>query len=86
MSDLLCMVPLVLEVGGFQVPVVDFVWDSIKGHDLLHEQSGDSSGEETNQDVVVCDSSTSGVTLKCQDVTLKRGGELPILFNHVVGG
>ena len=34
---------------------------------------------------MVCDASTSGVTLEGQDVTLKRRGELPVLLNHVMG-
>ena len=65
LSNLLSMVPLVLEVGGLGVPVVNFIWDGIKGHDLLHERGGDSSHEETDQDVVVHDAGMSGVTLEC---------------------
>ena len=49
------MVPLVLEVGGFQVPVIDFIWDCIMGHDLLHEQGGNSGGKETDEYIVVSD-------------------------------
>ena len=86
LSNLLNTIPLILEVSHLRVPVVNFIWDCVEGHDPLHEQGGDSSGKETNQDVVVHDSSTSGVTLECQDVTLKRRGELPILLNHMVGG
>ena len=48
LSNLLGTIPLILEVGGFRVPVVDFIWDGIEGHDSLHEQGGDSSGEETD--------------------------------------
>ena len=65
LSDLLSMIPLVLEVSRFRVPVVDFIWDSIKRHDLLHERGGDSSGEEADQDIMVHDTGMSGVTLKC---------------------
>ena len=86
LSDLLGMIPLILEVNHFRVPVVDFIWDCVEGHDLLHEWGGDSSGEETDQDIVVHDTSTSGVTLKCRDVALERRGELPVLLYHAVGG
>ena len=72
-------------MSHFRVPIVDFIWDGIKGHDLLHEWGGDSSGEETDQDIVVRDAGTSGVTLECQDVALKRRRELPVLFDHVMG-
>ena len=65
LSDLLGSIPLVLEVGCLRVPVVDFIWDCVKGHDLLHEQDGDSGGKETDQDIVVHDAGLSGVTLKC---------------------
>ena len=58
------MIPLVLEVGRLRVPFVDFIEDSVEGHDPLHEWGGDSSSEETNQDVVIRDAGTSGVTLK----------------------
>ena len=34
---------------------------------------------------MVCDAGASGIALKCQDVTLERRGELPILFSHVMG-
>ena len=71
LSDLFYIVPLVLEVDGFQVSVIDFIWDCIKGHDPLHEQGGDSGSKETNEDVVVHNASTSGVTLEGQDVTLE---------------
>ena len=71
LSDLLSTIPLVLEVGGFRVSVVDFIWDCIEGHDPLHEQGGDSGGEETDQDIVVSDAGTSGVALEGRDVTLE---------------
>ena len=86
LSDLLSTIPLVLEVGGFRVSVVDFIWDCIEGHDPLHEQGGDSGGEETDQDIVVSDAGTSGVALECRDVALEGGRELPIFLNHAVGG
>ena len=86
LSDLLSAIPLVLEVDGFQVLVVNFIWDCIKGHDLLHEQGGDSSSKEADVDVVVSDAGTGGVTLECQDITFESGGELPILLDHAVGG
>ena len=80
------MIPLVLEVGRLRVPFVDFIEDSVKGHDPLHEWGGDSGSEETNQDVVIRDAGTSGVTLKSRDVTLERRGALPVLLYHAVGG
>ena len=41
LGNLLGMIPLILKVDGFGVPVVNFVWHSIKGHDSFHERSGD---------------------------------------------
>ena len=35
---------------------------------------------------MVHDASMSDVTLKCQDVALKRRGELPILFDYTMSG
>ena len=37
LSDLLSAIPLVLEVGCLGVPVVDFIWDCVEGHDSFHE-------------------------------------------------
>ena len=65
LSDLLSTIPLVLEVGCLGIPFVDLVWNGVEGHDPFHAQSGDSCGEETDQDVVVRDAGTSGVALKC---------------------
>ena len=85
LSDLLGAISLVLEVGHLGVPVINFIWNYIKGHDPLHEQRGDSSGKEANQDIVVCDASAGGVTLECQNVTFERRGELPTFLDHVLG-
>ena len=86
LGNLLCMVPLVLKVDGFGVPVVDFVWYGVKGHDPLHEQSGDSGDKEADEDIVVSDASMGGVTLKRRDITLEGGGELSVLLGHAMGG
>ena len=86
LSDLLGAIPLVLEVDRLSVPFINFVGNGIEGHDPLHERGGNSSGEETDEDVVVCDAGASGVTLECRDVTLERRGVLPILLSHAVGG
>ena len=64
LGNLFSTIPLILEVGGFRVPVVNFIWDGIKGHNLFHERSGDSGNEEADEDIVVHDASMSGVTLK----------------------
>ena len=37
LGNLVSMVPLVLKVCGFSIPLVDFVRDSVKGYDSLHE-------------------------------------------------
>ena len=37
LSDLFCMVLLVLEVSGLGIPIINFIGDSVKGHDLFHE-------------------------------------------------
>ena len=86
LSNLLGMIPLILEVGRFRVPFIDFVGNGVKGHDPLHERGGDSGGEETDQDIVVHDAGASGVALECRDVTLERRGELPVLLGYAVGG
>ena len=86
LSDLLSAIPLVLEVSRLRVPFLDFIRDGVEGHDLLHEWGGDSSGEEADQDIVVCDASMSGVTLKCRDVALERRRELPVLLSHALSG
>ena len=86
LSDLLGAIPLVLKVSHLRVPVFDFIWDSIEGHDPFHERGGDSGSKEADQDIVASDASTSSVTLKCRNVTLERRGKLPILFDHVMGG
>ena len=82
LGDLLCAVPLVLEMDHFRVPVIDFFWYSVKRHDLLHERSGDSSSKETDQDIMVSDASVGGVTLEGGDVTLQQREELPIFLGH----
>ena len=86
LSDLLSTIPLVLEMGHLCVPFVDFVMNGVEGHDPLHERSGDSGSEETDQDVVVRDAGTGGVALERRDIALERGGVLPVLLSHSVGG
>ena len=86
LSDLFSTIPLVLEMGRLSVLFIDFVRNSIEGHDPLHERGGNSGGKEANQDIVVHDASMSGVALECRDVTLERRGVLPVLLGHVVGG
>ena len=80
LSDLLSTIPLVLEVSRLRVPVVDYIWDCVEGHDSFHKWGGDSGSEETDQDVVVCDASTSGVALEHRDVALERGRELSVFL------
>ena len=55
-------------MGGFSVPVIDFIWDSIEGYDLLYEQGEKSDGKEAYEDIVVCDAGTGDVTLEYGDV------------------
>ena len=64
LSDLLSVIPLVLEVSHFRIPVINFIWDCVEGHDPLHEWGGDPNGKETDQDIMVCDAGMSGVALK----------------------
>ena len=71
LSDLFCVVPLILEVDCFRVPIIDFVRYSVKGHDPLHEQGGDSGGKEADEDIVVYDAGVSSVALEHQDITLE---------------
>ena len=86
LSDLLSMIPLVLEVSRFRVPFVDFIRNGVEGHNPLHERDGDSGGEEADGDIVVRDASVGGVTLESRDIALERRGVLPILLSHVMGG
>ena len=48
LGNLFRSVPLVLEVNGLGIPLINLVGDGVKGHDLLHEWGGDSGGEETD--------------------------------------
>ena len=86
LGNLFHAVPLVLEMDCLGVSIIDLVWYSIKGHDLFHKWGGDSSSKEADQDVMVHDAGTDGVTLECGDITFQREGELSILLSHVVGG
>ena len=61
LGNLFDMVPLVLEVNSFQVPVINFVWHSVEGHDSFHEWGRDPGSKEANEDIVVHDASVSGV-------------------------
>ena len=70
LSNLFCAIPLILEVSHLGVPV-DFVRDSIKGHDPFHKQSENSSSKEANKDIMVYDAGMGGITLEGQDVTFE---------------
>ena len=85
LGDLLHTVPLVLEMDCFGVPVVNLFWYSVERHDAFHERGRDSSGEETDQDIVVHDAGVGGVALEGGDVTFQQGGELPVLFGYSLG-
>ena len=78
------MVPLILGMGSFRVSVVNFIWDCVERHSLLHEQHGDSSGKEADEDMMVHDAGMGGVTLEGQDVTFKRWGGFYVLLGHAV--
>ena len=54
-QDLLCLLPLSLEVDHFGVPFLDGSWYDVHGHDSLHERGGYSSGEVSNEDVWIFD-------------------------------
>ena len=86
LENLLSTIPLVLEVGGLGVPVINFVQDHIEKHDLLCEQSGDSGGKEADEDIVVHDASMGNIAPEGQDVTLKGRRELSIFLCHLMGG
>ena len=58
------MIPLVLEMGRFSVPLIDLVGDGVEGHNPLHQRGGDSGSEEADEDVVISDASAGGVTLE----------------------
>ena len=86
LSNLLSAISLILKMGCFGVPFIDLVRDGIEGHNPLHEWSGDSGGEEADEDVMICDAGVGGVALEGRDVTLERRGVLPVLLCHVMGG
>ena len=86
LGNLFYTVPVVLEVGGFGIPVIDFIQDGIKRHDPLYEQGGDSGSKEAYEDIVVHNTSTSDIALECRDVTLQGQGELPIFLSHLLSG
>ena len=71
LGDLFSVVPLVLEMDCLGVSIINLVWYSIKGHDLLHKQGGDSGSKEADQDVVVHDAGAGGVTLEHGDITFQ---------------
>ena len=62
---------LVLEMSDFSISLIDFVEDGVKRHDSLYEWSWNPSGEEANEDIVVCNVDVDNVALEDQDVTLK---------------
>ena len=64
LSNLLSVIPLVLEMGRLFVPFINFVGNGVEGHDPLHEQGGDSGSEEADEDVVICDAGAGGVALE----------------------
>ena len=86
LGNLFSMIPLVLEVGGLGVLVINFIWDGVKGYVLLHQQDRDSSSKDTDQDIVVYDAGIGNILLESQDVTLEWRREFPIFLGHVVGG
>ena len=61
---LFCLVPIVLEMSGLDIPFINFVRDSVKGHDPFHEWCGNPSSKETNKDVVVHDASMGDIALE----------------------
>ena len=85
LGDLLSSVPLVLEVSSFDIPHINLVWDSVKRHNPFHEWDGNSSSEEADENIVVCDASMANITLEGWDITLEWREELPILFGHMIG-
>lgn len=38
--------------------------ESVKGHDSFHQQGGNSDDEETDKDIVICDTGLSNVALE----------------------
>ena len=62
--DFLSSLPLSLEVDGFGVPFLDGSWHSVHEHDPLHEGGGYSSGEVSNEDILVFDIGLGDMILK----------------------
>ena len=71
-------------MSDFGVPVVDFVWNGVEGHDLLHEQGGNSGSKETDKDIMVHDAGASNIALESGNITLQGWGELSIFLDHAL--
>ena len=85
LGNLFHTIPLVLEVDGFSIPVVNFIWNGVEGHDSLHEWGGDSDSKEADEDIMVCDASADDVTLESGNVTFQGWGGLSVFFSHLLG-
>ena len=64
LSDLVSLIPLVLELSSFGVPLINFCRDSVKGYDSFHQHGGDSDSKETNEDIGVHYANTDNVALE----------------------
>ena len=71
LGNLLSTLSLVLEISGFGMLLINFVQDSVVGHDLLYKQGRDTSSKETDEHVVVCDADASNITLKHADIAFE---------------
>ena len=64
LSNLVHTVPLVLEISGLGLSLIDFIRDSVKGHDPLHKQSRDSDSEEADEHIVISNVSVGDIALE----------------------
>jgi len=71
-SDGSCFLPLVFEVGGFLIPSLDGVWDSVHPIDSVYQRGFQPSGEELDQGMLVLDCASVCVGSKFGDVFLNH--------------
>ena len=64
LGNLVSAVPLVLEMSSFGVPLVDFAWNGVKGHDLFHKWYRDPSSKEADEYIVICNVDAGNVALE----------------------
>ena len=71
LSNLVSIVPLILEVSSFGIPLVDFSRHGVEEHNSFHKWDRYSCSEEADEDIFIRDAGTGDVALEGCDITLK---------------